>query len=305
MAILLQALSLSRLPLLSLAVAALFIPSPRCQAAPFPQTLPSSAIDPTAAPPRTWILDVAANEIRNVQHYGPSVRYRMHTRDAKGDRVRDIIESRQGTVGRLLFKDGRPLTPEEDEAERKRLNDILAAPSEFNKHARGDAASKKLATDLIQLMPDAMIYAYAPGQPQLPDSSRPHQVVIDFHPNPRWSPPSTTSEGLTGLRGRMWVDPQTRQLLHMEGNIFEGVNFGWGMLAHIYPGGTLTLTQVPVTPSRWIFSTFVEHIRVRALMVKSVDISTTIDSSDVQPLPAPVDFEQAIRMLLAAPLPTS
>ena len=297
------------LPAPSLRIGLLLIaalhPSPLCRASPLPQTSSANVADLTSTTPRTWALDAAANQIRNVQHPGSFVRYRMHTRDAKGDRVRDIIESRQGTVGRLLFKDGHPLTAQEDQAERQRLTDILTDPSEFNKHSRGDASSKKLATDLIQLMPDAMIYTYTPGQPQLPGSPSPRQVVLDFHPNPHWSPPSTTSQGLTGLRGRMWIDPESRQILRMDGEIFQGVNFGWGMLARVYPGGSLTLTQVPVSPSRWIFSAFSEHIRARALLVKSVDINTTIEGSNFQVLPSPVDFKQAIQMLLDTPLPTS
>ena len=57
-----------------------------------------------------------------------------------------------------------------------------------------------------------------------------------------------------------------KQLVRMEGNIFQGINFGPGMLAHIYPGGTLTIEQVEAGNGRWIFSKFVERITVRALI---------------------------------------
>ena len=255
------------------------------------------------SPPRTLVVDVAAHETRAVRHADSFIRYRMHTRDEKGDRVRDIIESRDGTVARLILKDGRPLTPEEDAAERDRLNDMIASPSEFAKHMKGDANGKKLATDLIQLMPDAMLYTYTPGQPQLEPARNSRQIVLDYAPNPKWSPPNTTAQALTGLRGRMWIDAKTHELVRMEGEIFQAVNFGWGMLAHIYPGGKVSLDQVNVGGDRLIFSRFVEQVKVRALMVRSLNIDSTIEASGFRPVPAGLTYADAIRMLLATPLP--
>ncbi len=283
-----------------------------CAALALPAALPTALAqnpstpdmqNPVGAPPRALVVDVAANEIRAVRHSDSFIRYRMHTRDEKGDRVRDIIESRDGTVARLILKDGRPLTSEEDAAERDRLNDMIASPSDFAKHMKGDGTGKKLAADLIQLMPDAMLYTYTPGQPQLEPARSNRQIVLDYAPNPNWSPPNTTAQALTGLRGRMWIDAKTHELVRMEGEVFQAVNFGWGMLAHIYPGGKLSLDQVNVGGNRLIFSRFVEQVKVRALMVKSVNIDSTIEASGFQPVPPGLTYADAIRLLLATPLP--
>lgn len=267
-----------------------------------PPASPKPSAPDLNTPPRTWAAAVAANEVRAIQHQGSYLRYYVHTHDQKGTRVRDTIESKDGPVARLILKDGKPLAQDEDQAERERLNEILSSPSSFAKHTHNDTTGKKLAIDLVQLMPDAMLFTYTPGQPQIASPVSP-QVVLDYAPNPQWSPPNTTAEGLTGLRGRMWIDPKTRQLLHMEGTIFQGVNFGWGMLAHIYPGGTLALTQRNVAGDRWIFSSFVERVKVRALMVKSINVDAEIESSNIQVLPGPISYQEAVRLLLAAPSP--
>ena len=47
------------------------------------------------------------------------------------------------------------------------------------------------------------------------------------------------------------------------------INFGWGMVAHIYPGGKLVLEQTDAGGGRWIFTHFTEQLTVRALMVKT------------------------------------
>ncbi len=239
-----------------------------------------------------------------MQHKDSYLRYHMRTLDAKGDRVRDIIESRDGAVARLILKGGKPLSQEEDAAERNRLTEMISEPAEFARHIHNDVQGKKLATDLIQLMPDAMIYTYTPGQPQIQAGRSAPQLVLDYTPNPGWSPPSTTAEALTGLRGRMWIDPTTHQLLRMEGEVFQGVNFGWGMLAHIYPGGRLALDQVNVNGDRWIFSRFVEQVKVRALVLKTLNVNTTIEASSFHTLPSALTYQDAIRLLLDTPLPT-
>ena len=259
---------------------------------------------PLSMPPRQWAVETAANEVAILHHSDVYLRYRMHMVDPKGDQVRDVIESKDGTVARLLLRDGRALTPDEDAAERERLSDMLNSPAAYAKHVRSEESGKKMAADLVAQMPDAMIYTYAPGQPQVGQNEGAGEVVLDYQPNPEWKPTSTPAEALTGLRGRMWIDIKTRQMIRMEGEIFKPVNFGWGMLAHIYPGGKLLLEQTDAGKQRWIYKRFQEQVSVRALMVKALNIHTEIEASQFQVLASTISYQEAIRQLLATPLPT-
>lgn len=269
-----------------------------------PADKPGVQANPLAEPPRSWVTAVVANELTALHHRNSFLRYRMHVIDAKGDQVRDVIESKDGTVARLILKDGKPLTEDQDKAERQRLNAMIASPSDYMKHVKNDNEGKKLADQLMRLMPDAMIYTYTPGQPQSGNDDGGREVVLDYKPNPKFSPPSTTAEALTGLKGRAWIDIKSRQLVRMEGTIFRPVNFGWGMLAHIYPGGHLVLEQTNAGNNRWIFTRFEEDVSVRALMVKTIHIHSHIEASSFQTLPGPISYQDAIRMLLNTPLPT-
>jgi hypothetical protein len=257
---------------------------------------------PTSLPPRSWAVDVVNSEIEALHHKGSFLRYRMHIVDAKGDQVRDVIESEDGSVARLIMKDGKPLTAEQDKAERQRLDDMLRSPAAYHKHVKDDLSGKKVADSLMRLMPDAMLYNYVPGQPQTGRNPGMTEVVFDYAPNPKFNPPTTVSEALKGLKGRVWIDAKTRHLVRMEGTVFQGVNFGWGMLAHIYPGGKLTLDQADAGNGRWIFTHFTEQITVRALMVKTLNINTTVDTSNHQTMPV-MRYQDAIKMLLDTPLP--
>jgi hypothetical protein len=227
----------------------------------------------------------------------------METSNERGRQVRDVIESNDGTVARLIMRDGRPLTPDEDKGERQRLNDMIGDPVAYARHVKNTESEKKMADTLVPLMADAMINTYAPGQPQSGKNNGAPEIVLDYKPNPKWTPPSTEAQALTGLQGRVWIDARTHYVVRMEGTIFRPVNFGWGMLAHIYPGGKLELDQINVEGDRWIFTDFSMQLSVRALLVKTLNIHSTAKASDFQTL-APMSYQDAIRLLLATPLPS-
>jgi hypothetical protein len=195
----------------------------------------SDAMSALSPPARTWAVDCANNEILVIQHPDSYLRYRLHQVDEKGDQVRDQIETPEGSVARLILRGGRPLTPDEDSAERARLADLLNSPSTFARHIHREQDNKKMGINLLKLMPDAMLWSFTPGQPQLPNpaAGEPDLVVLDFKPNPQWSPPNIEAEPLTGLEGRVWIDSRTRHMVRLEGSLFHAVNIGWGMVAHL------------------------------------------------------------------------
>jgi len=252
--------------------------------------------------PHDLAAEAAANELVALHHKGSYLRYRMETVNERGDQVRDVIESKDGTVARLILKDGKPLTAEQDRAEKERLNDMIASPEAFGKHVKNGESEKSMADKLVPLIPDAMINTYTPGQPQSGRNGGAPEIVLDYTPNPKWVPPNTQAQALTGLQGRVWIDAKTHYVVRMEGTVFRPVNFGWGMLAHIYPGGKLEMNQTNVGDNRWIFTDFSMALTVRALMVKKLEIRSRAKSSNYQKL-EPMSYQDAIRLLLATPLP--
>jgi hypothetical protein len=261
-----------------------------------------SSESPLSVDPIVWVKGACANELEALHYRGSYLRYRMHVVNEKGDQTRDVIESKDGSVARLILRDGKPLTEEQDNAERQRLGDMLASPSAYAKHVKNDESGRKIADSLIKLMPEAMLYTYVPGQPQTGNNQGMVEVVIDYEPNPKFSPPTTTAEALTGLKGRVWIDSKTKYVVRMEGTIFRGINFGWGMLAHIYPGGKLMIEQADSGNGRWIFTNFTQQLSVRALMVKTINVKTNVEASEFKPINE-MSYQDAIHMLLDTPRP--
>src|ERR1700734_387250 len=130
------------------------------------------------------------------------------------------------------------------------------------------------------------------------------EVVLDFHPNPDFHPPTMFAECLTGLEGRVWIDPRTRTLTRIEARVLRPVNMGFGILAKIYPGGTLALDQVNVGEDHWVYSHLDEHVTARVLMVKNYPENTVITSWDFRPMPSLLSYQDGIRTLLSMPVAT-
>ncbi len=253
--------------------------------------------------PLEWVQAATDQEVNIIQQTGSqAVRYREHKIDSKGDTTREVIVSKQGTVARLVERNGKPISATEDAAERARLQSDLDSPGNFLAHHRHDAGNRADETQMVKLLPQAMVYQFTPGQPQLPGVSG-REVVIDYRPNPDFHPPNMLADLLTGIAGRVWIDEATHTMVRIEGHVLKPVNFGFGMVAHIYPGGTLELEQTQAAAGRWMYSRMEEHVTVRVAMVKTIPENVRIASSDFQVTNVPIGFEDAIRELLAMHIP--
>ena len=254
-------------------------------------------------PPVSWVQAAARNQVAIVKGDDTtSLRYRVRKVDAKGDTTRETIESQQGGVARLVERNGQPITAAEDAAERERLQSALAAPDEFLRHHKHDKESRQYALDLIQQMPVAMIYSYAPGQPQ-PEGAPSRQIVLDFHPDPKYRPPAMVDDLLTGLEGRLWIDAASERLTGAQCRVVRPVNIGWGMVGRIYPGGALEFGQTDAGGGRWVYSHLEENVTGRELMVRTVPFHVVMNSWEFRVLPGLLNYQDAIRMLLAEKIP--
>jgi hypothetical protein len=253
-----------------------------------------------ARPPLAWIQAAAVHEIPIITQVSPYIRYHELYQGNKGAELRDVIESTDGSVARLLARNGQPLTADQDAAERARLQHLLDKPSDYYRHHDDDASDKKRAVTLVNQLSRAMIYTYAPDQTPAPGHPTP-QVVIDYRPDPTYHPPDTASQALQGASGRIWLDAASGRMVRMHADVNRDINFGWGLLARIYKGGSLDFEQVDTGP-RWIFTRLDEHFDFRALLIKTVRVNTHIVSTNYSQI-QPMRFQDAIHILLAEPIP--
>src|SRR5271165_2255458 len=113
--------------------------------------------------------DVAANPIPLVQRAshnelgtgnGHPYRYKLHKIDDGKITTKEIVETKDGDVARLIATGDKALSPEAQQAELDRLNNLLAHPEiQAHRHKKEQEDSTR-ANEMIRLLPDAFIYHF-------------------------------------------------------------------------------------------------------------------------------------------------
>lgn len=245
--------------------------------------------------------DVCKEEIQILQRRDTRLRYQVRRVDRHGTTLRDQIESHDGGVARLLQHNGQALTEAENTGEEQRLNELLGN-NKLQQRERDEARNRNYGKELLEALPDAMQFAVAPEQTRLPDVPD-RQIVVTFDPNPSFHPTNLAQQILPALHGRAWIDLNDRRLLRMELHNSTDVNLAWGLLAKVYPGGSVlyeqrTFQDIPT------FTHIALHLKLRELMVKTVALDTDTTAGVFQRMATSPSGDEAIRMLLAEHVPT-
>src|ERR1700761_6253434 len=245
-----------------------------------------------AADPQKIVRDASWNELHS-KAPGRSFRYRQHKVDPKGSLVKEIVETKDGDVARLIEKDGKPLPPEEEQAEISRLNNLLAHP-EIQEHRRKKEQEDSARGDeMVRMLPDAFLFTFD-GMVEGPNGPC---YRFQFKPNPAFNPPDREGEVYHGMVGELWVDKAQLRLAKIDAHLISDVNFGWGVLGKLYKGGSILVENSDVGFHHWETTHMKLQLTGKILMMKSVDYSTTEDSSDFKVQPEELTYQQAIKLL--------
>ena len=257
-------------------------------------TAMASQQNPEAAPadPAALVRNASWNELHSMGQPNP-VRYKLRKQDAKGITTKEIVETKDGDVARLIARNDRPLTPEEDQAELDRLNNLLAHPEiQEHRHKREQEDSGR-EDEMVRLLPDAFLYTYLGMTPG------PHGAAyrLAFKPNPAFHPPDREAEVYHGMEGELWIDQGQQRIVKLDAHLVADVNFGWGILGKLYKGGSLSIEQQDVGHRHWEATLLKLNLTGVALMLKPLSFQTTETSTDFQPVPPNMGYQDAIHLL--------
>ena len=220
------------------------------------------------------------------------MRYMLHRSTPRLTSTKDIIETKDGDVARLLSVNDTPLAPADDQQELARLATLAANPS-LQKHRKdneeGDAG---IVLKLLRMLPNAFLYQYAGTVNGL--SGPVHRFT--FRPNPRFDPPDIETQALTAMSGELRVDAAQERVIRLEGHLQQDTSYGWGILGKLNKGGWVVLEQEDVGDKQWRIVNVQLEMTLRVLF-KTKIINTTEQMSRYAPVPAGMDYRQAIEML--------
>jgi hypothetical protein len=249
-----------------------------------------------AIDPAKIVRDASYNELHATKP-GRSFSYRQHKVDPKGSVVKEIFETKDGDVARLIEKDGKPLPPEEEQAEINRLNNLLAHPEVQEHRHKKEQEDSARGDEMVRMLPDAFLFTFD-GMVEGPNGLC---YRLQFKPNPAFTPPDREGEVYHGMVGELWVDQAQLRLVKIDAHLISDVNFGWGVLGRLYKGGSILVQNADVGLHHWETIHMKLNLQGKLLMLKSVDYSTTEDFSDFKVQPQELGYQEAIRLLQKIP----
>ena len=251
-----------------------------------------------AADPTSLVRRAAHNELAASNGHHP-YRYKLHKIDDGRVTTKEIVETKDGDVARLVAYGDKPLEPDARQTELDRLNNLMAHPElQAHRHKREQEDSTR-ANEMIRLLPDAFLYHYE-GMVTTPTGP---SYRLTFRPNPNFNPPDREAEVYHGMQGELWIDQKQERMTKLDAHLIDDVNFGWGILGKLYKGGSILVEQADVGDQHWETTHMQLKIHGKALMVKTLSFETTEDASDFSPVPADTGYQDAIRMLLGPDKP--
>jgi hypothetical protein len=249
-----------------------------------------------AIDPAKIVRDASYNELHSPKP-GRSFSYRQHKVDAKGSMVKEIVETKDGDVARLIEKNGKPLPPEDEQAEIDRLNNLLAHPEIQEHRHKKEQEDSARGDEMVRMLPDAFLYTFD-GMVEGPSGLC---YRLKFRPNPAFTPPDREGEVYHGMVGELWVDRSQLRLAKIDAHLISDVNFGWGVLGRLYKGGSILVQNADVGLHHWETIHMKLNLQGKLLMLKSIDYSTTEDFSDFKIQPQELGYQEAIRLLQKTP----
>ncbi len=221
------------------------------------------------------------------------LRFVVRKKDGAQETTKEIIESKDGDVARLIGVDGKPLSAEAERVEMARL-DFLAAHPEVEEHRhRGEMRDQARIDRLLGMLPEAEIYTLEGMVPC--DAGMCYRM--SFKPNPKFVPPDLAADFLRGFAGEVWIDKEQERLTRLQAHLIEDVNFGFGILGKVNKGGTAELQQRDVGGHEWKLTELKLNLTGRALLVKPLDIQMEEVASGFRTVKPGLGYREAIEML--------
>lgn len=260
--------------------------------------LPLAAVAAAQSGGTTHVSDDAlvkralANETRAALDAQHPMRYQLRKSSLRVTSTKDICETKDGAVARLVAMNDAPLTYVDEQREEARLNQLLSDPSKQRHRKQSEDEDAARAMKVLRALPNAFLYQDA-GTGEGPTGK---VEKFTFKPNPKFNPPDLETRVLTQMVGQIWIDVAQERVAKLEGHLQDDVDFGWGIVGRLNRGGWIVIEQADVGEHQWRIVHFKMSLSARVVWKTKV-FDTTEDESKFAPVPVGLGYQQAIEML--------
>lgn len=256
---------------------------------------------PTLAPAQAQALveRALATESRAAQdlsHFNHPMRYLLRRSSPRFTSTKQIVETRDGDVARLLAIGDQPLSTADEQREQARLDALLGDPRLQQHRKQSEDSDTERALKVLRVLPTAFLYQFAGAA----TASTGTVERFTFKPNPQFDPPDLETGVLTAMAGEIWIDPVQERVVRLAGSLQQDKDFGWGILGQLDKGGWVQIDQADVGGHQWR----IVHLKLvmnGRVLFKTKNSDTDQQYSQFVALPTGLTYQQAIQMLRSAP----
>ncbi|MGB6257830.1 MAG: hypothetical protein WBG09_06795 [Candidatus Sulfotelmatobacter sp.] len=231
---------------------------------------------------------VVTNEL-NFQDDHSKWMYRLEKEQNGKKRVEEIVETKEGSVIRLLSINDLPLTAKQQREEDQRVRELMTSRSAQQKLRRALDAETLQGIRLFKMLPDAFAFSYAGGDGTL--------VKLSFRPNPSFHAPSMEARVFHDMEGEMWIDCKQERLAGFDGHLTQTVKFGFGLLGHLDKGGRFEVRQAEVVPGHWDMTSLSLEMTGKALVFATIGVQKKENHRDFHRVSDDLTLMQATDIL--------
>lgn len=246
----------------------------------------------SAGPPisaNDLVRAVVANEL-NAQAGGHGRwMYRVDREERGKKKAKEVVQTSQGSLDRLVAVDGQPLNAKEQQDERERIENLVRNPAEQQRLEKTKKKDAEQCQAFFKMIPDALTFIYAGRDGDL--------IKLSYRPNPSFQPPSREARVFHEMEGEMWVHETQRRLVRIRGQLVADVKFAGGLLGHLEKGGHFNVEQRELLRGQWDLAFMEVDMKGKALFFKEIDVSEKEYRSDFQTVPDGLTLTEAADML--------
>jgi hypothetical protein len=200
-----------------------------------------------------------------------------------------VVETAMGKVRLLLAEDGKPLSPQQQAAEKAKLADVAAHPNAFRRREQAMKNDEEHAEQMLALLHKAFLF----DEPH-PDGS---DVRIGYRPDPAYQPKTMEEKVLHAMSGAVLVDERTMQLHRIEGKVPTDVSLGYGILGTIHAGSSFATTHEMEPGGEWKGAVVNTAIEGKAMLFKEIGRQEHVAHSEFKQVPDDISVAQAVELI--------
>jgi hypothetical protein len=207
----------------------------------------------------------------------------------KSEEVREVFYVHGRAVGKLVKKNGRELTGEEQRKEQERIVKRIAEIEKRHKEAeerkkkeqeKASPKKPKSEEDDDDVSISDFLRISQITNPRRERFRGKEVVVFEFSPRPGYKARNRAESVIQKLAGMIWVDEEAKEVVRLEAQITDAIRVGGGLVASVGKGSEFVFEQELVKNEVWLPRYSEVNLTARVLLVKGFKIHRIEQFSD-------------------------